>query len=66
MTLRLTKELAAELEAVARIENVPVAEAVRQAIAMYLAQRRGDAAFQQRLRASMERHREILDKLASS
>jgi len=29
MTLRLTDEQAAELEAIARVENVPIAEALR-------------------------------------
>jgi len=37
MTLRLAVDQAAELEAVARADNVPVAEAVRQAIEAHIA-----------------------------
>ena len=65
MTLRLPAEQAAELEAVAETEGVPVAEAVRQAIAAHIEQRRKDKAFQARLRASIERNREVLQRLAS-
>lgn len=65
MTLRLTDEQAAELEAIARIENVPVAEEVRLAISDRIAARRKDKEFQARLRASIERNQEILRRLAT-
>jgi predicted transcriptional regulator len=64
MTLRLTDELAADLEAIARVENVPIAEEVRRALSEHIAARRKDRAFQARLRASLERNREILERLA--
>ena len=64
MTLRLTEDQAESLDAVARVEGVPVAEVVRTAIEAHISARRQDVAFQQRLRASIERHREILEKLA--
>ncbi len=63
MTLRLTDQLAGDLEAIARAENVPVAEEARRALAEHIASRRSDAAFQGRLRKSMERHQEILRRL---
>ncbi len=66
MTLRLSEEQAAALEAVAQVEDVPMAEAVRQAIGMYIEGRRQDQAFQQRLQRSMERHRAILKLLADA
>lgn len=66
MTLRLSDEQAAELEAIAQVENVPIAEEVRRAVAEHIAARRKDAAFQARLRASLERNREILERLADS
>lgn len=66
MTLRLTDEQAAELEAIARVENVPIAEEVRRALAEHIAARRSDQEFQARLRASLERNREILERLANS
>jgi hypothetical protein len=66
MTLRLTDEQAEELAAIARVENVPIAEEVRRAIADLIDARRQDAAFQARLQASLERNREILERLATS
>lgn len=64
MTLRLSQEQAETLEAVAQADGVPVAEAVRIAIDEHIEQRRKDRAFQDRLRASLERNRRILEKLA--
>jgi predicted transcriptional regulator len=66
MTLRLTDEQAEELEAIARVENVPIAEEVRRAITELIEARRQDPAFRDRLKASMERNREILERLADT
>lgn len=66
MTLRLTDEQAAQLEAIARIENVPIAEEVRVALAEHIEKRRRDRGFQARLKASIKRNQEILDRLAST
>lgn len=64
MTIRLDPEQAAELEAMAEVNGGPVSEEIRQAIAEYIEAKRKDKGFQARLKASIERHREILDKLA--
>ena len=64
MTLRLSNEQAAELEAVARAEGISVADAVREAISEHIERKRKDKAFRDRLRAVMERDREILERLA--
>lgn len=64
MTLRLAPEQAELLEAVAQVDGVPVTEAIRTAIDEHIAQRREDAEFQARLRASIERNRTILERLA--
>jgi hypothetical protein len=64
MTLRLTAEQAAELEAVARAEGVSVSDAVREAIAAHIERKRNDTAFRERLRAVMQRDREILERLS--
>lgn len=64
MTVRLDSSQAAELEAVAEANGVPVSEEIRRAIADYIETKRQDSDFQDRLRASIERHREILEKLA--
>jgi len=45
---------------------VPIAEEVRIALAEHIANRRRDRAFQTRLKASMKRNQEILDRLAST
>jgi len=66
MTLRLSDDQAAELEAIARVENVPIAEEVRLALAEHIKKRRRDRAFQARLKASIQRNREILDRLSAT
>jgi post-segregation antitoxin (ccd killing protein) len=63
MTLRLTADQSDELEAVARAEGITVSEAVREAIAEHIERKRKDKAFRERLRAVMERDREILERL---
>lgn len=64
MTLRLTAEQADALEMVAEVDGVSMSEAVRDAIDCHIDNRRADDGFQERLAASMERHRRILDRLA--
>jgi predicted transcriptional regulator len=64
MTLRLEEELARELEAVARVEDITVSEAVRQAITEHVRARRSDRAFQERLDRFMNENQSILERLA--
>jgi hypothetical protein len=64
MTLRLSAVQADELEAVARAEGISVSDAVREAIAEHIERKRRDKTFRERLRAVMERDREILERLA--
>lgn len=64
MTLRLSDEQARELEAVARVDEIPVSEAVRKAIDERIAARRADATFQDRLRRMLEENKEALERLA--
>ncbi len=64
MTVRMDAEQAAELEAVAQVDGVPISEAIRQAVTEHIETRRNDEEFQARLRASIERNRKILDKLS--
>ena len=64
MTLRLSAVQADELEAVARAEEISVSDAVREAITEHIDRKRKDKAFRDRLRAVMERDREILERLA--
>lgn len=64
MTVRLPADQATELEAVARVDEVPVSEAVRKAIAAHIETRRKDKEFRSRLKRLIEQNREILDRLA--
>lgn len=64
LTLRLPVEQAEALEAVAGVDEVSINEEIRRAIAAHIEARRQDAKFRERLRASIERNREILERLA--
>jgi predicted DNA-binding protein len=64
MTLRLPREKAAQLEAVAAADGMSVSDAVRVAIDAHVDARRADSAFQERLRRNLEEQREILERLA--
>lgn len=63
-TVRLPKDQAEEIEAIAEVEGTSVAEEVRSALAERIAARRKDKVFQTRLRESMEQNRRVLDRLA--
>jgi len=64
MTLRLPDAQAEELGAVARVDGVPVSEAIRDAITAHIASRRKDQAFRERLEQMMHSNREVLERLA--
>jgi len=63
-TLRLPIEQAEALEAIAGIDEVSINEEIRRAIGAHIEARRQDLDFQRRLQASIERNREILERLA--
>lgn len=63
-TVRLDDEQAEELEAIAKVDGVPVAEEIRSAIGDLITERRKDADFRKRLRQSIENNQKILDRLA--
>lgn len=64
MTLRLSDDLAADLEAMARVDDVPVSEAIRVAIDERIRARREDKQFQARLRRLMAENQRALERLA--
>jgi predicted transcriptional regulator len=64
-SLRISEELAAEIAAVARTEEVPISEAIRAALHHYVAARRADPDFQARFQKRLEEDREELERLAS-
>ncbi len=63
-TIRQPADQAVELEFIARVDGVPVSEAIRAAIADHIQARRADPAFQQRLRERIDADRNILKRLA--
>lgn len=64
MTLRLPADQAAEVEAIAGVEDIPVSKFVRDAIDAHIAARRKDAEFKARLKRSIEANNDILERLA--
>jgi hypothetical protein len=64
MTLRLDDATAADLEAVARIDNTSVTDQVRAAIEARIRDRRADPEFQARLRKALEENKAALERLA--
>ena len=65
LTLRLPDELAADAEALARVDGVSLNETIKQALAEAVARRREDPAFKKRLRRIIEADRELLERLAN-
>ena len=63
-TVRLDGDQAAELEAIARVDGVSVAEEIRQAITVQIAKRREDEEFRARLRQSIQDNQKVLERLA--
>jgi hypothetical protein len=63
-TVRQDADQHNELELVARIDGMPVSEAIREAIAAHIRARRADPAFQQRLHERVEADQRILKRLA--
>ena len=62
--MRMPEDLAETAEVVARARGVSVNELVLDALKAELDRVRNDTAFMERLRALVERDREILDRLA--
>jgi predicted transcriptional regulator len=62
MTIRLSPEQAEALETVAAVDNRPVAEVIRAAIADHIDKRRKDGRFRDSLAGRIERAKRMLDK----
>lgn len=65
LLLRLDPALAAQLQAVAEVEDRPVSEVVRDAIRDLVEARRTDKRFQRRLQQTAREHKRLLDELRS-
>lgn len=66
ISIRVPAELATQIDAMARAEGVSVSEAMRAAAYRYIATRRADQDFKERLRKRLEEDREVLEALAES
>jgi len=62
MTIRLSPDQAEALETVAAVEDRPVSEVIRAAIAEHVESKRQDPAFQDSLRDRIERARRFFRK----
>ena len=63
-TVRLPDDLAADAEALARIEGQSVNETVKQALVESLERRRKDPKFKARVQKTINEDRELLERLA--
>jgi len=63
MSVRLPKELALDITAVARANGVSKSRAIRLAVEDYVAAQRGNPHFKERLRKRLEEDREVLERL---
>ncbi|HXR61444.1 MAG TPA: hypothetical protein VN732_08970 [Solirubrobacterales bacterium] len=63
-TLRVPVDLAVEVDAVARAEGESVSEITRAALYEFIAARRSDQRFKERLQRRMEEDREVVERLA--
>ena len=64
ITVRLPDELAADAEALARVEGVSLNETVKQSLAEAVERRRKSPEFKARLARIIEQDRELLERLA--
>lgn len=64
MTVRLPDELAADTEALARVDGKSVNETIKDALAQAVEQRRLDPQFKTRIRQIIDEDRELLERLA--
>lgn len=60
MTVRLSEEQAQELETVAAVDDQPISEVIRAAIAEHIAERKRDSHFQDSLRERIARAQQML------
>ena len=65
MTVRLPDDLAADTEALARVEGKSVNELVKDALSETVERRRRDPEFKARVRQIIEEDRELLERLAT-
>lgn len=64
MSLRLDSRKAAEIEAIARADDMSISDAVRDAIDTHIEAKKNDKQFQDRLRQLIKEEQGVFDRLA--
>ncbi len=64
ISLRLPDQMSAELAAIARTQDIPVSEVIRDAIENHIASLRTDKDFRQLLKKRLDEDHEILERFA--
>jgi predicted transcriptional regulator len=64
-SIRIEEDLKAEVDAVARADDVPASEVIRAALYRYIAERKTDPQFQSRIRELLQKDREVIERLAA-
>lgn len=64
MTLRLDGELVDKVRTIAEVEETTVSNVIRDALADHVEKRRRDPEFQAMLKCNLQRHQELLSRLA--
>lgn len=62
-TIRMPDSMKSDLAAIARSRDMSVADAIREALEQYIANRQGEREFKERLARRLEEDREVLDRL---
>ena len=65
LSVRLPEDLAGEMAYVCRVDEVSISEGMRAAVYRYIEVRRADKRFQARLKARVEKDREVLERLGA-
>jgi predicted transcriptional regulator len=64
ISVRLPDEMSEELAAIARAQDIPISEVIREAIENHIITRRTDKKFQQLIKKRLEEDRKLLERFA--
>ena len=64
ISVRLPDEMAAELAAIGRVQDIPISEVIREAIENHIVTRRTDKKFKQQIKKRLEEDRQLLERFA--
>ncbi|MGN6277059.1 MAG: ribbon-helix-helix protein, CopG family [Solirubrobacterales bacterium] len=64
ISVRLPDEMAEELAAISRAQDIPISEVIREAIENHIITRRSDKNFHQLIKRRLEEDRKLLERFA--